>query len=349
MIDQIAAFPAMLHEQIFDPARLPVAVCAILLVSAMGVLAGPLGGNANPLFWRAADLLFGPLGGKLDKTERKAGDLATRGFIIMITALLMAALAGQFFQTLSDHSENWLVVDIVALSLVLAAGAGWHALFRLYKAMQGRETVKGAFYALATTTRINLAAADEYTITRTGIGMGARIFDKGIVAPVLWYLIAGLPAAYLYAVLAALSWRFGKDGFTKGFGGPALALEKLMGFVPNVFTGILISLAGLITPTAGMTRSFIGLFHFGKGAASYAEGGAAVTAMAWALKVSLGGAVQDLEGSALKRGWAGPDGATAQLGAKHLHRGLYILVIAHLLLVAALLAGIIIDGRGFLS
>jgi len=126
-----------------------------------------------------------------------------------------------------------------------------------------------------------------------------------------------------------------------------LALERLMGFVPNVFAGILVSCAGLLTPTAGMTRSFIGLFHFTKGVAPYEQGGAPVTAMAWALKVSLGGATQDLDGSAIKRGWAGPDGATAKLEAHHLKRGLYIVVMAHLLLLAALLMGIVLNGRGF--
>ncbi len=344
--------PALLdsiHNQIFDPARLPVAVAAIVVVAVIGVLTGPLFGNANPLFWRSVDFLFGPLGSRLDKTERKAGDLVTRGTIITITGAILAFMVGQFFQSLSYHYPNWLIVDIVALSMILSAGAGWNALIRLYKAVQGKNVVKGAFYTLATTTRSNLTTADEFTITRTGIGMGAKIFDKGIVGPVLWYLIGGLPAAYLYAGLAALSWRFGKEGFTKGFGSTALALEKLMGFVPNVFSGVLVSLAGLLTPTAGMTRSFIGLFHFGKGRAHYAEGGAPVTAMAWSLKVSLGGATQDIDGSAIKRGWAGPSGATAQLEAKHLHRALYILVMAHLLLVAALLAGIVIDGRGFFS
>ena len=54
--------PALLdsiHNQIFDPARLPVAVAAIVVVAVTGVLTGPLFGNANPLFWRSVDFLFG--------------------------------------------------------------------------------------------------------------------------------------------------------------------------------------------------------------------------------------------------------------------------------------------------
>lgn len=334
-----------IHAHIFDPARLPVAVMAVFIVAALGLVTGPFASNANPLLWRAADFMFGPLGGRLDKNARKSGDLVTRGTIVTLMGAGLGFLTGQFCQTLSIHYPNFRIVDIVALSIIMSAGAGWHILFRLYKAMTAKRAVKGAFLALAVSTRSNLTLADEYTITRTGIGFAARLFDKGIVAPLLWYLIAGLPAAFLYAALAALSWRFGKDGFTKGFGASALALEKLMGFVPNIFAGMLIAAAGILTPTAGMTRSFIGLLRGGKGHAPYAQGGAPVTAMAHALKVSLGGATQDMDGSAIPRNWAGPKDATAKLDAKHLHRAIYIVVMAHLLLLAALLASVVIDGR----
>lgn len=348
MTDIVALFNE-LHAQVFNPDRIPVAVCAILIVSVFGVITGPLGGNANPFFWRAIDLLFGPLGSKLDKTERKSGDLATRGLVITVLALILGFMVGNFFASLSTHYPNFLIVDIVALSIIMSAGAGWYALFRLYKALHSKDLIKGAFYTLAATTRSNLSTADEFTITRVGIGMGAKLLDKAIVGPVLWYLIGGLPAAYLYATLAALGWRFGKEGFTKGFGAPALAMERLMGFIPNWFAGLLLGFGGLLTPTAGMTRSIISLFPAKKGHAKYEEGGAPVTAMAFALKVSLGGATQDQDGSAIPRGWAGPDAATAKLDAKHLHRGLYILVMAHLLLLGGLLVIIVLQGHGVFS
>lgn len=344
-----AAIFQEIHAQILNPDRIPVAICAILIVSVFGAIIGPLGGNANPFFWRAIDLLFGPLGSRLDKTERKTGDLATRGMVITILALILGFMVGQFFQSLSKHYPNFLIVDIVALSIIMSAGAGWFALVRLYKALQSKALVKGAFYTLAVTTRNNLSTADEFTITRVGIGMGAKLLDKALVAPVIWYLIAGLPAAYIYATAAALSWRFGKEGFTKGFGAPALALENLLGFVPNVFSGLLIGLGGLLTPTAGMTRSLISLFPAKKGHARYEQGGSPVTAMAYALNVSIGGATQDQDGSAIQRQWAGPEGATAKLDAKHLHRALYILVMAHLLFLAGLLGAVVLYGHGLFS
>ncbi len=344
-MNDIFSFLAGLHAQIFDPARLPVAAAAVLIVSAGGALLGPFAASANPILWRAIDFLYGPLGSKLDNTERSRADLLTRGTIISFTALGLAFLAGVFFQTLSVHYPAWKLPEIVALVLIMSAGAIWFALTRLYKALNSKNLIKGAFYTIAKTTRTNLAANDEYTITRVGIGMAAKGFDKGIVGPILWYLIAGLPAAYLYAGLAALAWRFGKEGYTKGFGSTALALEKLMGWVPNAVAGLLLAAAGFITPTAGMGRALFGLMPGHAGRAAYAEGGAPVTALAYALRVSLGGATQDLDASAIRRSWAGPKGATAKLDAKHLHRALYITVIAHLLFFCALVSAIVIGGH----
>lgn len=337
----------LVHSYIFDPSRLPVAAVALIAVSVIGILGGPLAANAYPLFWRTVGYMFGPLGAKLDKGDRSEADLVTRGTFIVIIGAVLAFLVGLAFDVLSIEYPSYRLVDIAALSLVMSSGAVWHALVRLYKALNSKNLVKGAFLTIAKSSRTNLATSDEFTITRVGIGLGAKVFDKGVSGPVIWYLIGGLPAAYLYAGLAALGWRFGKEGFTRGFGRPALALEKLMGFVPNVLSGLLIAFAGLLTPTAGMTRAVFSLVPFRKGGASYDEGGAAVTAMAHALSVSLGGATQDLEGSAIKRGWAGPEKATAKLEAKHLHRAIYILVMAHLLFLAMLLGAVVIEGHGF--
>lgn len=336
-----------LHGHLFAPDRLPLALGALGLAIVAGMVTGPLGGNAMPLYWRVIDALFGRIGGRLDKTGRPASDLMFRGFIITATGMAVSYLIGRMAAQAAWLWPAYHIVEIILLSLTFSAGAVWYALFRLHTALSTEGAAKGAFYVISRSTRTNLAANDEYTITRVGMGMGARAFDKALVAPILWYLIGGLEAAYLYAGLAALAWRFGKDGFTAGFGQVALALEKLLGFIPTAMAGILIALAGVFTPTGRTTSALKSLFS--KQKAAYFEGGLPVSAMAYALQVSLGGATQDLDGSAIRRRWAGPPGATAQLGPLHLHRGLYLIIIAHILLVAALLGAFVVSGHDWLD
>ena len=75
-------------------------------------------------------------------------------------------------------------------------------------------------------------------------------------------------------------------------------------------------------------------------------GGFPLSALAWSLDVSLGGASQDITGSAIKGEWTGPKGATAKIDHKHLRRGIFISVIAHILFIATL-CGSYLWGGGF--
>lgn len=328
-----------------DPARIPLAMAAILLTAiaglGAGMLAGPLAGNANPFFWLAVGQTLGRFGGRLDRVQRMAGDLVFRGFLLTVLGVVLFSVLGGEGAQIAQRFRFGGVTEIALLALALTSGAVWAALLRLYRALKSKKTGRNAYYTIAATTRTDLSGSDDYTITRVGMGMAARAFDKGIVAPVFWYILAGLPGAYIYAGIAALSWRFGKDGFTKGFGRVPLLLERVMGILPHLFSGFLMALAGLLTPTGGMTRAFAGLFRK-KGRAPYDEGGLPVTAMASALLVALGGPASDLDGSVIKRSWAGPEGATAQLEAGHLRRALYISVMAHLLLLAGMGTGLLL-------
>lgn len=328
---------------LIDPSRIPVAVLALVLVALAGVLTGAMRGNANPFFWNLTDGVFGSMGARLDRKERKAGDLVFRGFFLTVFGLVFAWLLGNAAAKLAHQNELYGLTETLLLSFALTGGAVWHALLKLYRALKLKQVGKGAYYTIARSTRVDLSGTDDFGITRAGMGYAARAFDKGAVAPVFWFLLCGLPGAYVYAVLAALAWRFGKDNFTKGFGKVPLALEQLMGFAPHILAGVLVAFAGLFTPTGGMTRAFNGLLNR-KGRAVYAEGGLPLTAMAYSLNVSIGGPVVDLDGSVMKRAWIGPDGATAQLDAGHLRRALYICLMAYLLFIASLCGAVVWAG-----
>ena len=84
----------------------------------------------------------------------------------------------------------------------------------------------------------------------------------------------------------------------------------------------------MIAALAGLVRR--------SGRSPYRQGGPPVTVMAHALNAVLGGPAIDLQGSAMPRRWAGPAGATAQLGPRHVKRALYLVVMAHLLLALGL-------------
>lgn len=312
--------------------RLPVALLALVVTGLVGVMTGPLGGCAQPVLWRVVDGLAGGLGSRLDRRERTGTDLMFRGFLLTVPVVLAAGAAGFIGERLAAGLPVRGVADALLLAAALAGGAVWRTMISLFNAMNKQG--KGGYYMVVQSTRLDLSAADDFAITRAGMGMAARAFDKGMVAPVVWYLLAGLTGAYVYAALAALVWRFGRDGFSKGFARVPALFEYLMGAAPNLVAGVLVALAGLFTPTGGMTRAFIGIGF--RGRAPYAEGGLPLAAIAYALNVVLGGPGQDLDGRSLPRAWTGPDGASARLEPGHLRRAVYISLMAWMIWLAVL-------------
>ncbi|HEY0901716.1 MAG TPA: cobalamin biosynthesis protein [Micavibrio sp.] len=342
-MEQIFSYlPDVAPGALIDPDRIYTAMGAVILCAVVGMVTGPLWGNANPLIWKLVEALFGRVGTKLDRPHRRAADLMFRGFMLLIPALLLFFALGHYLQQYGQMHSYKGLTEMLLLTLSMSVGTVWFALLRLYFARRDGKPAKGALAALSVTSRTDLSQSDMFGVTRIAMAQAARSFDKGVVAPVFWYLIAGLPGAYIYACLAAFGWRFGKDGFSSGFAGVPLALEKLLGFVPGAFAGVLIALSGLFTPTGGMTRALraLGPEKGGKGRAAYDQGGWPVTAFAFSLNVSLGGPATDLAGSALPRAWVGPENATAQLENGHLRRALYISLMAHMLFLASLLGAV---------
>ena len=324
------------HAQLMDVDRIPVILMAILVSSIIGMITGPLLGNANPFIWNVFDVLFGKLGERMDRSNRAKADLIFRGFLVSSFVIVIAALVGKSFAEFVAVEPVYGVTQVILLSLLLTAGSVWFALLKLYFAMEKNKVGEGAYYAIARTARINLAAGDDFGVTRAAMSLSARSFDKGMVAPALWFLIGGFPAACIYSALAMTSWRFGKNGLGAGFATVPLALERLVGVIPSLFSAVFITLASTFTPTAKLHKGLASWMGH-KNRAPYEQGGAPLSALAWALNVSLGGAVQDLSGSALKGEWVGPESATAQLEHSHLRRAIYINVIAHILFIASLL------------
>jgi adenosylcobinamide-phosphate synthase len=322
---------------LFNPDRIPIALMAFVLCAVIGMITGPMHGNANPFIWGSLDALLGRIGVRLDRAKRKSTDLFIRGFGLTMLAILLGFIFAVFMQNLANNVPLWGMTTVIAVSLSMTAGTIWYSLLRVYTAVdQGTKVSPGAYRNIVKTTRTDLSRMDDFGITRVTMAMVARSFDKGLVAPVFWYLCLGLTGAYIYAVVAALAWRFNQDGNATAFAKFPAMLEKIMGYIPMTLAGNFMAVAGLFTPTGGMTRAFFGIMKK-EVAAPYEQGGLALTAMAYSLNVSLNGPVNDLEGHVIKRRWVGPEGATAKLEIGQLRRALYISFMAHLLFIVTLL------------
>lgn len=318
------------HPVWFAGARFEAGLLALLLASIVGAIVGPILHNALPAYWIATDRLLGCFGRRLDKRQRKAADLVLRGFFFTVVVVLISFFAGRSAEIWLETLPGGMVWDALGLAVLMTSGAVWKTLL----ALDGERRAKGKarpYLVLARSTGIDLSGADDHGVTREAMTLAVRMLAMGMAAPLFWYWAAGLPAAFVYAGLAATAWHFGKNGFTKGFGIAALKAEALAGCIPALFAAWLVPVAALFTPTGGMVPALAGLLRR-SGKSPYAQGGPPVTALAYALDVGLGGPAVDRQGSAMPRAWAGPRTATARLDPRHVRRALYLIVMAHLLL-----------------
>lgn len=337
-------------ENIASPERLNTAMIALVFVSVFGGVFGALSGNANPFLWVMLDRVFGGLARKTYKLGRSVSSLQFRGIVILILYMLFSILAMFVAVILERKIPLAGFMAPVLLTCVLSGGATWSALIKLHRAIQSdlkknksnQHLPNGSYYDIAVSTRTNLNTTDTHGIIRGGIGFVSFSLDKGIVAPLFWFVIGGLPAAFVYSGIAAARWSLAKEGFAKGIGNLALALEGILGFVPQIITTIILAFAALMTPSARLTKVIMGIFSRTLGRASYGEGGLPLTALAWGLGVSLGGPVEDRDGSVLKRTWVGAAKSTAKLEIHHLRIAIYLSVMSHILTFALLLAGVMV-------
>lgn len=323
-------FPAF----VLDTDRLIIAVGVLFLSFIGGLVTGPWLYSAKPLIYKIFDLCFAPIGDRLDRLVRPRSDLIFRGFLLSSVLILLVLILSAFIENKVVSTGYGSYIEMFLLAALLSSGGVLRAIWTLYRALEDGKTTPGAYLSIVQSTRTTLLNADDPGMTRVAMGFCVRSFDKGVVSPLFWYLIGGMPVVFLYSTLAFLSWRFGKDGFTKGFGVAPLSLEKIMGFVPGVLAGVLVGLAGLFTPGARFVRGFGFLAY----PAPYAQGGYPLAALAWSLNLTLGGPGQDVTDSAIQAVWTGPDGASAQNSHGNLKRALYLVFIAHILLLACICA-----------
>jgi len=314
---------------IFSPDRLPLALVALIA----SLLIGVFNKHSPPILWSAIDLAFGGLGDRLDRKQRKRADLVFRGSILLafiLAGAIVIVKAGLWATFIAPYDD---MITILLLAITMTTSAVWGMQHGLYKALKNKTVGQGAYYTLARAARYNLSTADDYTITRAAITHGGKMITRGLVAPLFWYLVLGLSAAWLYAVLAGFAWRFGKSGFGTGFAGLATALRNFMEVIPAFIASIAVRIAAFITPGAkAFTR---------------VKGKGVVPSIAGALNLSLGGVFQDITGSAIKGEWIGPEGASAQCNHHHLKRAIFLSIITYVVVILSLLVLLLINNGNY--
>ena len=187
------------------------------------------------------------LGAAIDALEKRfnrgpPGPRRARGFLAL-TLLLAPCLVGAFALQRGLLALPWGVAVLALLSSSLLAQRSLHA--HVADVARGLEhSLEEGRAAVAKIVGRDVTRLDEAGVARAAIESLAENFSDGIVAPVLWMALAGLPAALAYKAINTADSMIGhRSARFEAFGFAAAKLDDLVNLPAAKLAAALLALA----------------------------------------------------------------------------------------------------------
>ena len=251
------------------------------------------------------------LDARLNRAKRSAGERVVRGLLAVIAVVGVFALAGWAVANyLGALPYGWLA-ELALISLLVAQRGMISYTLRVIRALR-HDGVAGGRQAVARIVGRETKDLDEHGIARAAIESCAESYSDGIVAPIFWYLLLGLPGLMAYKAVNTMDSMIGhKSERYAAFGMVAARLDDALNWLPARLAGLLIVSAAFFVPHAAPFKSFRTMLRdAGKHASPNA--GWPEAASAGALDLALIGPVR-YAGGVSKAAWLGDGRARATI------------------------------------
>ncbi|MDZ3838289.1 MAG: adenosylcobinamide-phosphate synthase CbiB [Rhodospirillales bacterium] len=233
--------------------HLVLLLAALAIDAAVGGRPGPFGMLPHPV------RLIGAL---IDRLERRLNDPARserqRRWRGGLTVLLVCGVSGGLGWAVAAMARELPVLLLVELALVVSLLAQ-RSLFDHVRAV-GRALRDGGIgsgrEAVAHIVGRDVTALDEHGVARAAIESCAENFSDGVVAPVFWYAVAGLPGLLVYKATNTLDSMIGhRSERYLAFGWAAARLDDALNLIPARLAGLLLAGVAAVMPGASGRRA----------------------------------------------------------------------------------------------
>lgn len=322
MLDSMFTFGFAGGERGLDP--LALLLVALLLDAYLGDARMPFRLFRHPIELIGA--LVHWCDRKLNRDNRPAVDRAVRGALVVAFVSIVSGTVGWAAAWLTQNHDFGWVPELFLLTALLA-GRGLYDRVRAVALGldQGLEQGREAVSHIVGRAPEHL---DNHGVARAAIESCAENFSDGLIAPVFWYVLFGLPGLMIYKAVNTMDSMIGHMTLKyHAFGMTAARLDDVLNLIPARLSGLFLVLAAVFTPGANPFQALkVMLRDSGKHRsmnAGWPEGAAA-----GALGLALAGPRRYLE-NVIDDAWLG-DG-TARATGKDIRRMLYLYVTAALI------------------
>jgi len=270
---------------------------------------------------------------RLNRTNRSERSRRERGIVTVIVLVAAASGLGWALEWVCRGGALGAVVEALAIGILVAQ----RSLFQHVAAVAAALASGGLPAGRSAVSQIvgrDPVRLDAHGVARAAIESLAENFSDGVVAPVFWYLVLGLPGLFAYKMANTLDSMIGhRSPRYRSFGWAAARFDDLVNLVPARLSGALLTGAALFAGKAAPLRALAVMLRDASKHHS-PNAGWPEAAMAGALGLALAGPRTYAEGE-VRDPWLG-DG-TAQARPADIVRALRLYVLACLLLAGLVL------------
>jgi len=258
--------------------------------------------------------------------------LLVRGLLVTVVLAIAAIGLGWFVADLLRGAICgwWIEVPVVA---VLLAQRSLFDHVRAVGSTLAHDGLDAGRDAVAHIVGRDPRYLDRHGVARAAIESLAENFSDGVVAPVFFYLLFGLPGLFLYKTVNTLDSMIGhRDETYEAFGKFAARLDDILNLVPARISGVIIAAAAVFTPGARPARALMVMVRDAPKSPS-PNAGWPEAAMSGAIGVALLGP-RRYGGALATDPWIGQQ-FPARAKPRDIRRALFVYAVACLLLFAA--------------
>src|SRR4051794_16700226 len=270
---------------------------------------------------------------KLTRPQRTERARRERGVLTVIALVGAAATIGWVIQALCRGRPFGALIEAVLIGILVAQRSLFLHVAAVMLALRngGLEAGRKAVSHIVGRDPVWL---DQHGVARAAIESLAENFSDGVVAPVFWYLIGGLPGLFAYKMANTLDSMIGhRSERYRAFGWAAARFDYLLNLAPARLSGLLLAIAALFVAEARPGRSLVTMLRDAKKHRS-PNAGWPEAAMAGALGIALAGPRHYADGI-VEDPWLGS--GTARAAQTDIVRALRLYYVACLLLSAGLI------------
>jgi adenosylcobinamide-phosphate synthase len=225
---------------------------------------------------------------KLNRETRGEAVRCGRGIITVILLVGAAAPLGFVVEGLCRGRLPGAVVEAALIGVLVAQRSLYEHVAAVANALDAGGLPAGRA-AVSHIVGRDPTSLDSHGVARAAIESLAENFSDGVVAPVFWYLLLGLPGLLVYKMANTLDSMIGhRTPHYRSFGWAAARFDDLLNLVPAPISGLLLVTAAVFAKSGRPDRALVIMLRDGRKHHS-PNAGWPESAMAGALGLALAG------------------------------------------------------------